>query len=306
MPYGTKRGIRTPGQFGVGDYLGLALAGATGIVAALITDYNSKGEASAIYTINQWAVAGGRLLGIEAIPLYAVVLGMIAIGAGSIFYFQPITRQGAFAQGFGLLAVMMTAVPSDLAGGLEAISADLVQREFSSAEPRENKLRRDVAFDDSSFATREARVAASVQHASFTPDPAAAEEPRLVLAQASSTYNVSIRITFEGGLPPNVRSMTGSGALRGRLHNPDTQKTYNLFKSAGGRITVRGDAILIRAGISATQPSTTLWARVEAEGYAIEQVSKAARVGTTTNWTIAMKKSTTPLFVQRLGKSYWF
>ena len=116
MPYGLKRGVKNPGEYNFADMFGLALAGATGIIAALVTDYQQKGEASALYTINQWVVSASRMIGLGDTPLWVVVIGLISLGAGSIFYFQPITRQGAFAQGFGLLAVMMTAVPADLAG----------------------------------------------------------------------------------------------------------------------------------------------------------------------------------------------
>ena len=125
MPYGVKRGVKTPGSFTTADMMGLALSGAAGIIAALVTDYQQSGEASALYTINQWVVQLGSILGFTDIPLWMVVIGMTLVGAGSIFYFQPITRQGAFAQGFGLLAVLMTAVPSNLAGGLQGINDNL-------------------------------------------------------------------------------------------------------------------------------------------------------------------------------------
>ncbi|MGE4035436.1 MAG: hypothetical protein AB7F91_14725, partial [Parvularculaceae bacterium] len=105
MAYGAKRGIKSPGEFGIMDIAGMGLAGAAGIVAALVTDYQQKGEASSLYTINQWAATLGEILGLGQVPLWMVVLGLIAAGGLSIFYFQPITRQGAFAQGFGLLAV---------------------------------------------------------------------------------------------------------------------------------------------------------------------------------------------------------
>jgi len=119
MAYGAKRGIRTPGEYGFMDIAGLGLAGSAGIIAALVTDYQQKGEASSLYTINQWAATLGEIFGFGQVPLWMVAVGLIAVGAMSIFYFQPITRQGAFAQGFGLLAVIMTAAPADLASGLQ-------------------------------------------------------------------------------------------------------------------------------------------------------------------------------------------
>ena len=103
MPYGVKRGVKAPGNFTFTDMVGLALSGSAGIIAALVTDYQQSGETSALYTINQWVVQLGSILGFADIPLWMVVIGMTAVGAGSVFYFQPITKQGAFAQGFGLL-----------------------------------------------------------------------------------------------------------------------------------------------------------------------------------------------------------
>jgi hypothetical protein len=84
MPYGVKRGVKAPGEYGFTDLAGLALAGAAGIIAALVTDYQQKGEASAIYTLNQWIVSLAQILELGNIPLWVVVVGLIGVGAGSI------------------------------------------------------------------------------------------------------------------------------------------------------------------------------------------------------------------------------
>lgn len=284
MAYGAKRGIKTPGEYNLMDIGGLGLAGAAGIVAALVTDYQQKGEASSLYTINQWVAALGEILGFSNIPLWMVVLGLISAGAMSIFYFQPITRQGAFAQGFGLLAVLMTAVPSDLAGALQSTGASL-----PDLEP--------VALN------RQAALGDGVVVASF-----AAEEARVVKVQdeRAARYVVEIEIAFDGGIPGNVEAMIRRGALRGRLHNADTDETFNLFRTAGGNVMQRGDSIIIRAGVPARSTDATLWVRIECEGYAIEEQSAKANLDDALNWTITMRKSSTPLFMQRLSKSYWF
>lgn len=284
MAYGAKRGIKTPGEYNLMDIGGLGLAGAAGIVAALVTDYQQKGEASSLYTINQWVAALGEILGFSNIPLWMVVLGLISAGAMSIFYFQPITRQGAFAQGFGLLAVLMTAVPSDLAGALQSTGASL-----PDLEP--------VALN------RQAALGDGVVVASF-----AAEEARVVKVQdeRAARYVVELEIAFDGGIPGNIEAMIRRGALRGRLHNADTDETFNLFRTAGGNVMQRGDSIIIRAGVPARSTDATLWVRVECEGYAIEEQSAKANLDDALNWTITMRKSSTPLFMQRLSKSYWF
>jgi hypothetical protein len=284
MAYGSKRGIKTPGEYGVMDIAGLGLAGAAGIVAALVTDYQQKGESSSLYTINQWAAALGEILGFGNVPLWAVAVALIAVGGFSIFYFQPITRQGAFAQGFGLLAVLMTAVPADLAGGLQPTGAVLPDLQPVA-------MNREAALGDRI-------VLASLQ----------AEEAQIVQVQESQAarYVVELDIVFPDGVPSNIDDLIRRGACRGRLHNADTKETFNLFRSAGGNVIVRDNSLVVRAGVPARSTEATLWVRIEVEGYAIEEQSAKADLNSALNWTVTMQKSSTPLFLQRLTKSYWF
>ncbi len=284
MAYGAKRGIKTPGEYGLMDIAGLSLAGAAGIVAALVTDYRQQGEASSLYTINQWAAALGEVLGFGNVPLWGVVVALIAVGGLSIFYFQPITRQGAFAQGFGLLAVLMTAVPADLAAGLQSTGAVL-----PDLQP--------VAMN------REAARADGIVLASLQAEPAQIVQ---VQDRQAARYVVELHIVFPGGVPSDLDSMIRRGAVRGRLHNADTDETYNLFKTAGGDLIVRGDSLVIRAGVPARSTEATLWVRIEADGYAIEEQSAKATLDDSLLWTVNMRASSMPLFIQRLSKSYWF
>ena len=285
MPYGVKQGFKAPGEFGLGDMLGLGLASSAGIIAALVTDYQQQGETSALFTINRWVVELGSLLGFTDIPLWWVIIGLTAIGAGSVFYFQPITRQGAFAQGFGLLAVLVTAVPADLAGGIEAFNDSLPGLEPAAV-------------------TREASVDARVINASFTPGSAGVYE--IQNRSEAAKYDVRLLINFPNGVPNNIDSMIRRGTIRGRLHNEDTAETWNLFRSAGGTIQRQGDSLLIQAGVPARSQTGRLWVRIESVGYAIEEQSAIATLGEPLEWVVEMKPSAMPLFVQRLGKSYWF
>lgn len=286
MPYGVKHGIKTPGQFGMGDLLGLALSGAAGIVAALVTDFQAQGEASALYTINKWVVEVGSVLGFTDIPLWMVVLGLTAAGAGSIFYFQPITRQGAFAQGFGLLAVLMTMTPPNLAGGLSAYTDSLAPLE--------------APVD-----AREASLQPRLINASYTPGDAALYRVQNTTTQAAK-YDLHLRITFPDGIPDDVANMIRRGTIRGRLHNEDMGSTWNLFRSAGGTVRREGNSLVIHAGVPARSDSARLWVRIEAAGYAIEEQSAIADLSAPLEWTVEMQTSNVPLPIQRLGKSYWF
>jgi hypothetical protein len=298
MAYGSKRGIKTPGEYTTSDFFGLASAGAAGILAALVTDYRQKGESSSLYTINQWVVSLGEIFGVTQVPLWSVVAGLVAIGAGSIFYFQPITRQGAFAQGFGLLAVMMTAVPADLAAGLQSTGPALQELEPVSIEA----------------AIHDPQPADGIVAASFQPAAPQQAQPQVTrVAQASEMQNrggaryvVELNIEFPNGAPADIDDMIRRGTLRGRLHNEETGSTYNLFRTAGGDVMVRGNSVVIRAGVPARSKTGRLWVRIECDGYAIEEQSAEANLDTALVWTVNMQPSSTPLFLQRLGKTYWF
>jgi hypothetical protein len=283
MAYGVKHGVKSPGNFTLVDMAGLALAGSAGIIAALVTDYQQSGESSALFTINQWAVALGGFLGFTAIPLWMVVVGMTAVGAASVFYFQPITKQGAFAQGFGLLAVLMTAIPSDLAGGIEGLGGSLPGLEPASA--------------------REASVDGRIYRASYTAD---ARYTPVQDDRGAAKYDLYLTIKFPDGLPDEVDTMIRKGSLRGRLHNEDTKESWNLFRTSGGTVRREGDSLVIRAGVPARSQKARLWVRVEAQGYEIQITSYEAATGGTVNWTVNMAPSNTPLFVQRMNKSFWF
>lgn len=288
MPYGVKRGVKAPGEYGIGDITGLAFAGAAGIVAALVTDYQQKGEASALYTLNHWAVELASLVGFGHVPLWTVVVSMIAIGAGSIFYFQPITRQGAFAQGFGLLAVIMTATPSDLAGALVQANGNL-----APLQPIE-----------ASYSGKPQIIPASYSSPTYS-NPAQAT---LTAVQASraARYTVELRVTFPDGISNDIDTLIRRGRLRGRLHNEQSGETFNLFLNAGNDVKVVDKTLIIRAGVPARAENATLWVRIECDQYSIEEQSAVATLGEPLIWPVTMVKSSTPLFLQRLGKSYWF
>ncbi len=286
--YGVRRGIKSPGEFGVSDILGLGLSGAAGIVAALVTDYQQQGEGSALFTINQWIIQVGSILGFSDIPLWMVVLGLTTAGAVSIFYFQPITRQGAFAQGFGLLAVIMTATPSGLAGGIQAISSALPGLEPAGTH--------EASIGGASM------MGGQIINASYSPG-----EARVYQVQQGhdpAKYDVHLRINFPNGFPADVDTLIRTGAIRGRLHNDDTGETWNLFRSAGGTVRQEGNSLIIEAGVPARSATARLWVRIECKGYTIEEQSATATLGESLSWSVDMQPSKTPLFLQRFGRSY--
>lgn len=281
MQYGVKRGVKAPGDYGVTDLMGLGLAGATGIVAALVTDYQQQGTSSALYTLNHWASGLGKLTGFGDVPLWGVIVALIVVGAGSIFYFQPITRQGAFAQGFGLLAVLMTAVPADLGNSLLAIN----NGEMPGLEPA--SYSREASFSSEGEA--------GIVKASYT-----AGEARVYQAQQvrPAKYNVSITITFPDGIP------TGATGMTGRLYNAQTGAKYDLFRTSAAQQS--GNQMVLHVGVPARADKATLWVRIECPGYVIEEQSAEAALGKSLDWRIDMKPSKVPLYIQRLRKSYWF
>ncbi len=283
--YGVKRGIKAPGEFGFMDMSGLALAGSAGIISAIVADYQQKGEAAALFKINEWVVQLGSLIGFTEIPLWMVVLGLTVVGAGSVFYFQPITRQGAFAQGFGLLAVLLTMTPPNLASGIEGINDNLPGL--------------------ASVAAREASLEPRIVNAAY-----AQGQARVFLAQdeeEAAKYDVHLRVVFPEGIRGDISTMVRRGSIRGRLHNEQTDETFNLFRTTEGATIRREDNTLIfHIGVPARAETARLWIRVECMGYAIEEQSASATLGETLEWTVEMRPSNIPLAVQRFGKSYWY
>ena len=289
MAYGDKRGFKAPGEYKAGDLMGLILASAAGIISALVADYQQQGEGSALFTINQWVVSAGSMVGFTDIPLWAVVVGLTIIGAGSVFYFQPITRQGAYAQGFGLLAVLVTMVPGDFAQGLDTINSDVAAREtFTTVE-----------------ASSEPRIIKASYSLNVEPNSQAQIVP-VHAVQSASQFDLHLAINFANGVPENFDRMIRRGAIRGRLHNEETGETWNLFRSTGGAMRKQGNTIMVNAGVPAGGDEARLWVRIEVAGYRIEEQSLSAMLGQQIDWTVDLEPSNTPLFVQRLTKSYWF
>jgi hypothetical protein len=270
--------------------MSLGLASAGGIFAALATDFSQKGENSALYKINEWVVAGGRNLGYGDVPLWGVAAGLIGFGAASIFYFQPLTRIGAFARGFGLLAAAMTATPTSLVSGIQGASQLLqpISPTITLEQPSLNPEMDDAAPVEAVYRASEVRAFA-VQD-----------------LRPGAVYDVKLKIVFPNGAPKNYPDLVKRDQLRGRLHNEATKETFNLFQSAGGTITTTKNEILINAGVPAKAKTGTLWVRIEAEGYTIDVQSAKATVGKPLDWTMTLRPSKTPLAIQRLGKSYWF
>lgn len=323
MPYGVKRGYKSPGEFSAFDLMGLGLSGSAGIVAALVTDYQQSAEGAAIYTLNRWAVSLGSLFGFNEIPLFAVALGIVALGATSIFYFQPITRQGAFAQGFGLLAVLMTAIPDDLAMGIEDIINDPNLPGLLSPAASNGEGVTEISFE-SDFADQNPQAigaikpAAILQKAVFSETEAPFKETSFqdtsgvqpaAFTQAASVpaqYQIKLLVTFEGGFPNNIGTLIRRGKLRGRLHNEDTGETFNLFRNAGGILKKNDNVITIEAGVPARSRTAKLWVRIECDDHSIELQSAEATVGKPLVWPMTVKESSTPIFLQRLRRVYWF
>ena len=286
MANGEKRGQKAPGEFRASGMPGLLLVAAIGVLVALAFDFQQQGEASALFTLSQWAITLGGMLGFTDIPLWMVVVGLIAIAAGSIFYFQPLTSRGAFLLGFGLLAILLTVAPGDFAVGIQPIDSQRVD-----AEPA---------------LVPEASLTPGLDAVSLTPtEPSQAPTTLVQQGQSPSSINLHLTIKFAGP-PDSLEKMMQKGAIRGRLHNEETNKSWNLFRSAGGSIRRHGDRLLIDAGVPVQGKSARLWVRIEVPGYAIEEQSAMATTDHSLEWTIDLNPSKTPLMVQRLGKSYWF
>ena len=284
MAYGERNFRKMPGQFGPVDMAGLGLAASFGIIAAIVFDLTQKDEGSALFLFNKWVARLTETLGMGSIPLYGVVLILMAIGAGSILYFQPMTMRGAFAQGFGALAAITTIAPSDLGDALPDSFGGAAPYELPAPAPAEGAL-----------PAPEQAVLAPV-----------AFQGRSDLAPAVQGYAVRIKIVFTDGLPKTPDDLIRNGGLRGRLWNETDDNTYNIFRSRGADLAFEGNAMFVETLLPGDADTATLWARIEAEGYAIAVENFAASQGANPVWTISMTPSRTPLALQRMTRSYKF
>ncbi|MGV6800520.1 MAG: hypothetical protein ACWA5L_01200 [bacterium] len=307
MAYGERKGIKMPGEFRLADYFGFSIAGSLGIVTAMLVDMRQSADASALFVINKWVSELGGIFGFGELPLYAVVLLMMVIGAASVLYFQPVSMQGAFAQGFGVLAALMTIAPSDFGAPLDAPIDDLDILPAPTAQIHPQAGAQLTAFVGMSNGLQ---IGEYIDYGVYHPNEARIETIASVAqrpAQANSNaYDLTIQINFPEGLKADFESLVRNGNLRGRLHNKSTGKTYNLFRNGGAYVTPDGNSITIRTSLPGKEDSTDLYARVEAAGYAITIEQFEAKKGRNPTWQINMTPSNTPLFVQRFGKSYWF
>ncbi len=268
MAYGDNRRISVDRNFGVFSITSLAIAAALGIGSAVIVDLLQQREASALFVINRWILDLTSLLSISDIPLYGVMGILMVIGAASVMFLQPVTFRGAFGQGFGLLAALVTIAPSDL--GSPLAGPDTVMFEPST-----------VTLEPASLS------AAAVQ-------------------RHEDHYDLRIQVVFPDGLENDVYTMIRRNRLAGRIYDTSSDVSYNLFRNSGAQLDYEDGVLRIEAQIRGSADRTELKARIEADGYLIEESSFTAREGANPVWTIRMEPTNQPLFMQRLRHSYSF
>ncbi|MEM7740027.1 MAG: hypothetical protein AAF225_04435 [Pseudomonadota bacterium] len=265
MAYGDNRRISVDRSFGFFSITALATAASLGIGAAVIVDLLQQREASALFVINRWILDLTSLLSIADIPLYGVMLILMAIGGVSVMFLQPVTFRGAFGQGFGLLAALVTIAPSDLGTPLAGPDTVMFEPVSPSLEP--------------------ASLAAATQ-------------------RHRDHYDLRIQIIFPNGLESDVYTMIRRNRLAGRVYDTSTGVSYNLFRNTGAQIDYEDGVLRIEAQIRGSAERTELKSRVEASGYSIRETSFTAREGANPVWTIRMEPSNQPLVLQRLRHSY--
>ncbi|WP_306249504.1 hypothetical protein [Parvularcula sp. IMCC14364] len=282
MAYGDKRGMKDPGEYGVGDYFLMGSSGAIGIMAATLADLNQRGEASALFQISIFTT---RLTGIEFMPFYVILLALMSLGALSIFFFQPLSMREAFLQGFGVLAGLMTILPANY--------VNAAPPEMPEATTTEQQV--------------EAKIISGLgQQETAFPESVAPTNVALQQSSEAIGYSLVIRVEFPEGLREDLSQMIRRGALRGRLYNEQTKTSYDLFRNGGADASFAGNVLTIRTTIPGLDAQAKLWTRIEARGYAIALESFEASKGGNGAWSISMTPSDTPIFLQRLTNPYWF
>ena len=276
------------------NWLRLSLVGSAGILSALVMDLQNRGDNSALFVVARSAVYLAALVGVLSMPLWAVIAGLMAVGAGVVLYFKPSGMRAAFAQGFGTLAAVMTLVPGY---GGEAIGVPL---DGQDAAPIIREGDADVIA---------ARAEARPILASIVPAQAQAQAEEAAPGAATVAdggYTIKVRLDFPNGPPEPLALRIKQGRLKARLYNPVTGRAYNLFLSAGAPIIREDDRLLVTTTVPSDAPEATLLLRVEAEGYEIQVAEATCEQGANEIWDVAMIPTTEPLLFQRLKHSYAF
>ncbi|MEE4208639.1 MAG: hypothetical protein V2I43_05175 [Parvularcula sp.] len=265
-------------QFGPLSVFGISLASASGIAAAVIVDLMQQREASALFVLNRYLADLTSMLGLQTLPLYGVMLALMGLGAGSVFFLQPATLRGAFIQGFGLLATVLTVAPSDLGAPLDA----------PSTQP-------------AMLSSQTGVIAA--QAAGAKPIPVSTAQSQ---QDFDVRYQLRIQIRFPDGLENDWETMLRRRQLTGKLFNPDTGFRYDLFRNSGAELSFEDNVLRIRTDVRGVDDEAELRLLVETRGYAILEDSFEAQAGPNRIWSVTMEPSSMPLVVQRLRHTYSF
>jgi hypothetical protein len=271
MAYADNKRNAASKDFGPLAVAGLALASALGIGSAVVVEMLQAQDTSSLYMVNRLLLQVTSLFGIEALPLSTVMLLLMGIGAASIVVTEPTTLRGAYAQGFTVLAALVTVTPPDWgvpAGG--------------PAEGPSMRMEQSV---------RERFEPASLNSAA---------------AQQAEDYQLRIQIEFPEGLSGSISEMLRRKKLVGKLYNPETGVRYDLFRNSGAEMDFTDGTLRLITSVGAASDQGELWILVEAEGYKITEERFLARSGANPIWNVSMQPSRRPLVVQRLTHPYRF
>lgn len=296
MAYGENKGL-VSGQFGMLDYVGLAFAGGFGILAAALADFFMKPNSSSLYVFNHWMYEVAQTLALPTPPIYAVLLILVGIGAGSIFYFQPVTRQGAFAQGFGLLAALVTISPADNDVSADALADPAEQAIYLEEISLTDRTPLEHGEVEQRFAAMRAQSIA-----------AARVERTAAVAVVAQRYDVIFKVRMPNGVPDRLLDNVRLGVARARVYNSETRRAY-IILGPNARLDENDPNVLVLpVGVPAGdgETSSEIKVRFEIPGYEILEASKTMQVGEREDWVLEMKPSNVPLRLQRLGRAFSF
>ncbi len=93
------------------SFFEIYLIAAVGACAAIIVDFALSAEGSLLFGAAQYAAAAAAYVSAPQIPLYAIAVLLIFLGASSVFYLRPLSRKGALVCGFAVIATLAILVP---------------------------------------------------------------------------------------------------------------------------------------------------------------------------------------------------
>jgi|GEM_PF-1184013 len=301
---------------GILNLVAMLIAGAAGVGSALVADFVQKGDASAIIVMNSFLNQSLNL----NLPLGYLALLLLGAGAMSVFVFEPATKRAAYYTGASILAVLMTTMPvDDLNKALPLFEDILNPGDANTLSPEPANPDGAAFLHQDSFSNQGYSISGSpcleIKENNMSLIAATYEEAPATNIGCTTGHtsgqakakpiavkgiNVTVVIALPKGTMPKIAAL---------LHDEISGQTWSLSRGMASKTKtgyVVRYALTIPANKARAGQLANLHVRCEADGFAIAHVHKKVTTNGPVVMTVTLKKSSTPLWLQKLNTPYHF